>query len=95
MRLIDGDELAKRIKEEGNHQYYALCNMEATHNYADCYSKVLSAPTIDAGPIVRCRDCKYWDEKYSFCINTEKCFGGETTPDWFCASGEREDNADE
>ena len=49
-------------------------------------------PTIDAVPVVRCKDCKHlyesWGEKY--------CHSGltltYTSDEWFCPLGEREDD---
>jgi hypothetical protein len=45
--------------------------------------------------IVRCKDCKNADygtdedgNRFMKCIGSVKCYGG-TTPDFFCADGER------
>lgn len=38
--------------------------------------------------VVRCKDCKWWDEESTFCLNIEGVYGNETTSDWFCADGE-------
>lgn len=56
-------------------------------------------PTVDAVPVVRCKDCKYalpalngFDEEGFGCSN-EHTPGYESfwwfEPDWFCAGGER------
>lgn len=39
--------------------------------------------------VVRCKDCKHWDEESTFCLNIEGCYGYEMTPNWYCADGER------
>lgn len=47
----------------------------------------------DIVPVVRCKDCKYYQKVYGgvplgevgHCI----CHSFETVPDWFCADGER------
>ena len=39
------------------------------------------APTIDAVPVVRCKDCKYF--------KTRLCENEDNYDDWFCADGER------
>ena len=44
------------------------------------------APTIDAVPVVRCKDCKYF--------KTQLCQNEDSHDDWFCADGERKDGAD-
>lgn len=46
MRLIDADALAKELMHEGlGYQY----------------NRVINAPTVDAVPVIRCKDCKHWD----------------------------------
>lgn len=57
---------------------------------------VENAPTVDAVPVVRCKDCKYYDPEDWGGI-TCKADGGMTYPydDSFCSQGERrESNAD-
>ena len=59
-------------------------------------------PTVDAVPVVRCKDCKYrpyWDEKTSSAVfpipNCCPCecddyfYSWVPKDDWFCADGER------
>lgn len=58
-------------------------------------------PAVDAMPVVRCRDCKYYDRRWFTCendvllIKIDDC--GCHPPfrvddDWFCADGERRDS---
>ena len=52
------------------------------------------SPTIDAVPVVRCKDCIHWDEGHSEeCFNSDSvCFhNGWCKPEWFCADGERKE----
>lgn len=49
-------------------------------NDAAC-EQIKSMPTIDAVPVVRCKDCKYWD--YGDCYRLEL-----SRPDDFCSYGE-------
>lgn len=56
------------------------------------YNAVLNAieyaPTIDAVPVVRCKDCKHWERDVIF--NDGWCRGKRHgNPEWFCADGER------
>lgn len=81
MRLIDADALPK-------YTGYALS--------ADEVAKAVEvAPTIDAVPVVRCKDCKWWGDidprnRYTDCYcHVVEC---STEPDWFCADGERKDD---
>lgn len=43
------------------------------------------SPTIDAVPVVRCKDCKYWWYG-NYCGKHNK---GQENANWFCADGER------
>lgn len=49
-------------------------------NDAAC-EQIKSMPTIDAVPVVRCKDCKYWD--HGDCYRLEL-----SRPDDFCNYGE-------
>lgn len=55
------------------------------------YEKVSRLPTIDAVPVVRCKDCKHGDKENGqyYCHYT-----GETWNDgnFYCAGGERKDD---
>lgn len=51
------------------------------------------APTIDAVPVVRCKDCKHsidslWCTEKP-CLCTRSLHGGNHKPDHFCSYGER------
>ena len=59
-------------------------------------------PSADVQPIVRCKDCKYWDAfdiHSTICPNNRRCKGiiGKmyTAPDYYCAYGERKDKGGE
>ena len=51
------------------------------------------APTVDAAPVIRCKDCEYSyfadnrvPAEQSFVCGRTGC---DVTPDWFCAAGQR------
>lgn len=51
---------------------------------------VEDVPAVDAAPVVRCKDCKYWKDQ----SETPKwlpCSEIRTNGNWFCADGERRD----
>ena len=77
MRLIDADRAIEIIRSQG------IAHPNAYHltNYATLILR--EAPTIDAVPVVRCKDCKYF--KTRLCENEDSYDG------WFCADGERKD----
>ena len=65
---------------------------------ADCeWMKMLAEGSVDAVPVVRCKDCKYFDsddnwlDKWEYC--KKNCI--HVSEDWFCKSGMREDKEDE
>lgn len=76
MRLIDADELKKKVYMEEDP--YGETKMVVLETDVD------EAPTIDAVPVVRCKDCKWW--KTNFCNNFD-VFGFEG--DDYCSLGER------
>lgn len=59
MRLIDADALMERLKEyciDGDEQVMQWYDIMGIDEAID------NAPTIDAVPVVRCKDCKHWDK---------------------------------
>lgn len=58
--------------------------------------KINNAPTVDAVPVVRCKDCQFF-HKYGFKLEYTECthFDCDVTEDGYCWWGERrEDEAD-
>lgn len=65
---------------------------------ADCeWMKMLAEEAVDAVPVVRCKDCKYYDsgdngvDRWEYC----KTHRINVSEDWFCKSGMREDKENE
>ena len=60
MRLIDADELRKNVLELPN----------CPNGYSDTYDKSMilalidEAPTVDAVPVTRCKDCRWYKTNY-------------------------------
>lgn len=54
MRLIDADAL-KAVFEEKSSE--AVCGVELCKAII---FRINKEPTVDAVPVIRCRDCKYW-----------------------------------
>ena len=78
-RLIDADALIKEACAEG------------AYGYVDA-KQIADAPTVDAVPVVRCKDCAVPHNKYTGC---PKLNGLVTPPDFYCPFGERKDGDDE
>ena len=80
MRLIDADKL---LKSSG----YRERDLSIGAEY------IISAPTVDAVPVVRCKDCKNYmlcggntpKSKNNWCI----VFSEYVNPNDFCSRGER------
>ena len=53
----------------------------------------LTKALADAEPVVRCKDCKYWE--YDVIFSDGWCRGKhQGNPSWFCADGERREDVD-
>ena len=92
MRLIDADELEHMLRTDFDTLYETI------------FDTIQRVPTADAVPVVRCRDCKWWDKKdespYGYC---HACKHGHWSEhweisiyrtykgDWYCADGERKE----
>ena len=83
-RLIDAnsilDDFLKRYTEMERNGNLVFAACEIKQDFANMIS---NAPTIDAVPVVRCKDCKYF--------KTRLCENEDNYDDWFCADGERKD----
>ena len=80
MRLIDADRLSEAIYDNVSAPYEeAVCAKE------DCLTEIYAAPTVDAVPVVRCRECKYRDGTPG--QPNIQC--GQMHEDDFCSYGER------
>ena len=102
MRLIDADRLNKPIyAEEDNITGYGMSYDEIC-GYNDgidiAWNKIDQAPTIDAVPVVRCRECKFgthfgdMEDEWIRCMNLH---GNPLMPfDGFCSYGERKEGAE-
>ena len=87
MRLIDADALkTKAIRCETFKLYDAPVFLKAVGT-----KEIDRAPTIDAVPVVRCKDCAVPHNKYTGC---PKLNGLVTPPDFYCPFGERKDGDD-
>lgn len=86
-RLIDADKLLQQIKFD-----YDLDYGETLIDPRDFADAVCDSPTVDAVPVVRCKDCKYYkpDEYECGC----DCPAGlpYVKADDFCSYGERNED---
>lgn len=61
MRLIDADALKAYIDAQKGRPFIGCTVGEALKIMTD------EQPTIDAVPVIRCRDCTYWNGKGKYC----------------------------
>lgn len=104
MRLIDADQMAVDESEAYmSAQVQITDDLKWLVNFA-AHSKIqrliADTPTVDAVPVVRCRDCKHFREYITVgtvCTKYVKSLGGRevglraTGKDDFCSYGERKD----
>ena len=100
MRTIDADALMKTVFND-----VVLVDGEVKGVGLILAETVDNAPTIDAVPVVRCRECKhrytencpmyfhdfYWLEGYGEYVDDDT---DPTEDDYFCPKGERKEGAD-
>lgn len=98
MRLIDADEAVERANASDKIVGSSIWETsEVVEFLEDC-------PTVDAVPVVRCKDCKHsvWDEENEMWKCVESAEFDEDVGEWFgfyeyhngnffCAYGERKD----
>ena len=100
VRLINADKLRKDVLDLPN----------CYNGFSDTYDKAMiidlvdEQPTVDAEPVVRCKDCKYFDhsdfgkgEEYwckRFVSTDDYTHCHKVSEDDFCAWGERRENAE-
>lgn len=92
MRLIDADALIEDIKTK-LWDWDTIDGITSSTVLKQTIADIGNAPTIDAVPVVRCRDCRWWNNGKQMCgisISSTPyghCHDGET---W--EEAERKDN---
>lgn len=84
MRLIDADAIRREID---------CCDFDSQTDKLTICQQISEAPTVDAVPVVRCRECKYSYESISGrCCTMGPCVDCIVPEDFFCSYGEREED---
>ena len=111
-RYIDADALMARFQREQNTMYehgreysFSFLNsgQEISTEWYAVEQFLEEAPTIDAEPVVRCRDCKWYgtyqltkygeyDKRYKPTVCVKGEYSIMRNEDWYCADGERKDD---
>lgn len=107
-RLIDADKMAvDESKAYMSAQAQITDNMKWLINFTAhsiIQRLIADTPTVDAVPVVRCKDCRYWGDEAGVTVRTDGvmfarckvhnlCVSGESigwcpTEDAFCSLGE-------
>ena len=89
MKLIDADALHRKVKTETNPYGKPTIDYDSGVKVLEWIDK---APTIDAVPVVRCKDCKHCDPENHHCDhNMGTAAPLRRKPDDFCSYGERKE----
>ena len=97
MRLIDADRLNKPIYAEEDNITGSGMSYDEICGYNDgidiAWNKINQAPTIDAVPVVRCKDCirRYDTDECPMCFLIEGKYYEYTNGNGFCDRGERKE----
>ena len=95
MRLIDGDALIEKFNEKVDMEECLIDARTAERFATFCAlaDAVEEMPTADAEVVVRCKDCKYWQDNNDGYPHEECRWGHGETPDAndFCRYGERKE----
>ena len=93
-RLIDADKLLINA--------IAISNSKGQVAWSEVSTiDILTAPTVDAVEVVRCKDCKHykpqkksahWENRANYCNRVVTI---KVQPDDFCSCGKRKDGNDE
>lgn len=100
MRLIDADRLNKPIYAEEDNITGSGMSYDEICGYNDgidiAWNKIDQAPTIDAVPVVRCKDCirRYDPDECPMRFLIEGKYYEYTNENGFCDRGERKEGVD-
>lgn len=93
MRLIDADVICEKLAERAM-EYLNVdeCTVKTIKEDMKIVNRI---PTMEAEPVVRCKDCKYWQDNNDGYPHEECRWGNGETPDAndFCSYGERKEGA--
>ena len=90
-RLIDANALWELMRTYDDYQGAKEAHdLELIHRDSILFA-IETAPTVDAVPVVRCKDCKHYKDGFCYNPNTydDEKTCGNTAKDWFCADGKR------
>ena len=91
IRLIDADAWIAKHCEGCSYISTGICN--PSDPVCGAVKLMNVAPTIDAVPVVRCKECKFSEDVLdNGCFQCNRKMIGMVRPDDFCSFGERKDD---
>lgn len=94
MRLIDADALNEKL-EALMQRYTAQGRKEVAEDYNFVMTVLMTAPTIDAVPVVRCRDCVHMERRFNGRFCKVWCMFNGMGDDGFCNYAARKDGTND
>lgn len=101
MRLIDGNEFIRKLTLDTSKGFYGefMDGSEVAYTSREIDNAIENAPTIDAVPVVRCRDCEWFNHYTMECESDDVAtdheggasFSINFGPDDFCSYGQRKE----
>ena len=92
MRLIDADARVTVQSFDVEHEEYNHTEM-SVEEALDFATDEGCPSVVDAEPVVRCKDCKFYPNGYGT-TKWVPCREIVTLPRWYCADGEREEDSE-
>lgn len=87
MRLIDADKLVTRLND-----LYEWCRDERRSGIEQAMCMVHEELTVDAVPVVRCKDCERSEQVNALPKHCECILNGDIHEEtYYCADGKRKD----
>ena len=101
-RMIEADKAMRIVREEclefqSNSEIFTQTDLMLLSLNKAINTRIKALPYTDAEPVVRCKDCKFYNPHIRECEGFGKWFGLED--EWgdndFCSRGERKDEVEE
>jgi len=95
MRLIDGNEFIRKLTLDTSKGFYGefMDGSEVAYTSREIDNAIENAPTIDAVPVVRCRECVY--KNTTDCPAYDAPFMRTSLRIKFCSEGQRREDEHE
>ena len=91
LRLIDADKLIVELYQDQPMDWTGSdAEVQEFIDWELFRNMVINAPTVDAVPVVRCKDCIHsYDDLCGLCCTCVDCV---VQPEFYCADGKRKED---